>query len=107
MTIISRFYLIVSILFSSLQTEIVYGQDINVKLGFVDSIQSSILKEKRKIIMRLPDDYDTSKKTYSVLYLLDGNSNSLLETVSVINKLGSDENIPKTIVVAIINTDRD
>jgi predicted alpha/beta superfamily hydrolase len=41
------------------------------------------------------------------LYLLDGNSNSLLETVSVLNKLGSDESIPKMIVVAIGNTDRD
>ena len=88
-------------------TEIVYSQDINVKLGFADSIQSTILKEKRKIIIRLPDDYDTSKKMYPVLYLLDGNSNSVLETVSAMNKLGSDENIPKMIVVAIGNTDRD
>ena len=107
MKIISRFYLIISILFSLFKTGIVYGQDINVKLGFADSIQSSILKEKRKIIIRLPDDYDTSKKTYPVLYLLDGDSNSLLETVSAMNKLGWDENIPKMIVVAIANTDRD
>ncbi len=107
MKMISRFYLTISILFSLLKTGIVYGQDINVKLGFADSIQSSILKEKRKIIIRLPDDYDTSKKTYPVLYLLDGNNNSLLGTVSSMNKLGSDENTPKMIVVAIVNTNRD
>ena len=107
MKIISRFCLVISILFSSLKTGIVYGQDINVKLGFADSIQSSILKEKRKIIIRLPNDYDTSKKTYPVLYLLDGDDNSLLHTVSAMNKLGRDENIPKMIVVAIGNTDRD
>src|SRR5262245_40868136 len=107
MEIISRFVLIISIAFSLLKTGIAYGQDVNVKLGFADSIQSSILKENRKILIRLPDDYDTSKKTYPVLYLLDGNSNSLLETVSAINKLGSDENIPKMIVIAIGNTDRD
>jgi predicted alpha/beta superfamily hydrolase len=107
MKIISRVYLAISILFGSLKTGIVYGQDINVKLGFADSIQSSILKEKRKIIIRLPDDYDTSKKTYPVLYLLDGDGKSLLHTVSVINKLGQDENIPNLIVVAIGNTDRD
>jgi len=107
MNIDSGFYLIISIVFSLLKTGIVYGQDINAKLGFADSIQSSILKEKRKIIIRLPDDYDTSKKTYPVLYLLDGNSNSLLETVSAINKLDLDENIPKMIVIAIGNTDRD
>ena len=90
-----------------LKTGIVYGQDVNVKLGFADSIQSSILKEKRKIIIHLPDDYDTSKETYPVLYLVDGDSNSLLETVAAMNKLGWDENIPKMIVVAIGNTDRD
>jgi predicted alpha/beta superfamily hydrolase len=107
MKIISGFNLIISIFFSFLMTGIVYGQDVNVKLGFADSIQSSILKEKRKIIIRLPDDYDTSKKTYPVLYLLDGNSNGLLETVSAMNKLELDENIPKMIVIAIGNTDRD
>jgi predicted alpha/beta superfamily hydrolase len=107
MKTISKFYLAISILFSSLTTEIVHGQDINVKLGFADSIQSLILKENRKIIIRLPGEYDTSKKTYAVLYLLDGNNNNLLETVSSMNKLGSDENIPKMIVVAIENTDRD
>jgi len=107
MKINSKFYLVISILFVSLKTEIVHGQDINVKLGFADSIQSPILKENRKIIISLPDEYDTSKKTYPVLYLLDGNINSLLETVSTMNKLGLDENIPKMIVVAIGNTDRD
>ena len=104
---ISRYYLIIFILFSLLKTGVIYGQDLNLKLGSIDSIQSSILKEKRKIIIRLPGDYDTSKKMYPVLYLLDGNNNSLLGTVSTMNKLGSDENIPQMIVVAIVNTDRD
>jgi predicted alpha/beta superfamily hydrolase len=107
MKIVSKFYLTISILLSLLKTGIIYGQDIAVKLGFADSIQSSILKEKRKIIIRLPDDYDTSKKTYPALYLLDGDNNSLFEAVSTLNKLGRDENIPKMIVVAIANTDRD
>ena len=65
MKIISRFFLAISILFSSLKGGIVYAQDIHVKLGFADSIQSSILKEKRNIIIRLPEDYDTSKKNVS------------------------------------------
>jgi predicted alpha/beta superfamily hydrolase len=107
MKIISTFYVVISILFGLLKTGIVYSQDIDVKLGFADSIQSPTLKENRKIIIRLPEGYDTSKKTYPVLYLLDGNNSSLLETVSAINKLGSDENIPQMIVVAIGNTDRD
>ena len=107
MKISSKFYLVISILFSSLRPGIVYGQEINVKLGFADSIRSAILKENRKIIIRLPDEYDTSKRTYPVLYLLDGNNSNLIETVSAMNKLGSDVNIPKMIVVAIGNTDRD
>ena len=41
------------------------------------------------------------------MYLLDGNSNSVLEAVSAINKLAADGNIPKLIIVAIGNTDRD
>lgn len=104
---ISRYYLIIFIFFCLLKTGVIYGQDLNLKLGSVDSIQSSILKEKRIIIIRLPGDYDTSKKMYPVLYLLDGGSNSLVETVSTMTELGYDENIPQIIVVAIVNTDRD
>ncbi len=68
----------------------IYGQDINIKLGFTDSIQSAILKENRQVIIHLPDDYDTSKKMYPVLYLLDGSSSSVLEAVSAMNKLRGD-----------------
>jgi len=104
---ISRYYLIIFILFGLLKTGVIYGQDINIKLGFTDSIQSAILKENRQIIIHLPDDYDTSIKMYPVLYLLDGGINSVLEGVSAMNKLRGDKFIPEMIVVAIVNTDRD
>ncbi len=104
---ISRYYLIIFILFGLLKTGVIYGQDINIKLGFTDSIQSAILKENRQIIIHLPDDYDTSRKMYPVLYLLDGGSSSVLEAVSAMNKLRGDKFIPEMIVVAISNTDRD
>lgn len=104
---ISRYYLIIFILFGLLKTGVIYGQDINIKLGFTDSIQSAILKENRQIIIHLPDDYDTSKKMYPVFYLLDGSGSSVLEAVSAMNKLRGDKFIPEMIVVAIINNDRD
>jgi uncharacterized protein len=60
------------ILFAVLRTTVVAGQPINTRLGVRDSLQSSILKENRKFITHLPQGYDSSRNTYTVLYLLDG-----------------------------------
>jgi predicted alpha/beta superfamily hydrolase len=57
-----------------IKSGVIYGQDINIKIGFRDSIKSEILHENRKILIHLPDDYDTSKKLYPVLYLLGWHS---------------------------------
>jgi uncharacterized protein len=85
----------------------IYGQDINIKIGFRDSIESGILHENRKILIHLPADYDTSNKSYSVLYLLDGTPDLLLETESDMIRLHDRENISDIIIVGIENTDRD
>ena len=84
--------------------ELTYGQDINIKIGFRDSIKSNILHETRKILIHLPDGYDTSKQSYTVLYRLDGSSNSLFGTVAVANRM---TDIQKIIIVAIENVNRD
>lgn len=81
-----------------------YGQDINIKIGFRDSIRSEILHETRKILIHLPDGYDTSKQSYTVLYRLDGSPNSLFGTVAVANRM---TDIQKIIIVAIENVNRD
>lgn len=81
-----------------------YGQDINIKIGFSDSIRSEILHETRKILIHLPDGYDTSKQSYTVLYRLDGSPNSLFGTVAVANRM---TDIQKIIIVAIENVNRD
>ncbi|MFC2096274.1 alpha/beta hydrolase [Bacteroidota bacterium] len=83
------------------------AQDINVKIGHVDSLRSEILKENRKIIVHLPDSYNESNDKYPVLYRLDGDADLMLETVSTVNRLiYSDEVAPEMIIVAIENTNR-
>ncbi len=88
-----------------LSTTILFGQDINV--GFKKSIESKVLNENRKLIINLPKDYNTTDKTYPVIYRLDGDLDLFIETVSVINRLiYSEELIPEMIVVMIENTNR-
>ncbi|RLD82988.1 MAG: hypothetical protein DRJ10_04420, partial [Bacteroidetes bacterium] len=82
-----------------------FGQEINI--GFQDSIESTILNETRKIIIKLPQDYYQSDKYYPVIYRLDGDRDLFIETVGVINRLAyTEELIPDMIVVMIENTNR-
>ncbi|MBS2209830.1 alpha/beta hydrolase [Carboxylicivirga mesophila] len=88
-----------------LSTAISSGQAI--KIGFKDSIQSNVLNETRKFIVKLPRDYNNSDKSYPVLYRLDGDLDTYTETVGTINRLvHMDELIPDMIVVMIENTNR-
>lgn len=95
--------LIFYILFSLLITSVNFGQSININLGVRDSIQSSILKENRRFIIHLPQEYDTSRKTYTVLYLLDGSEQRLMFFYSLMKFYFNQD----LIIVAIQNTDRD
>jgi len=81
----------------------IYCQQINIQIGSRDSIYSTILKETRKFIVHLPKEYDTSKKSYPVLYLLDGSQNWLLFNISLANYYFNED----MIIVSIENTDRD
>ncbi len=88
-----------------LSTTILLGQDI--KIGFKDSVESNVLKETRKFIVKLPRDYNDSDKSYPVLYRLDGDIYLLTETAGTINRLVyMDESIPDMIVIMIENTNR-
>jgi predicted alpha/beta superfamily hydrolase len=97
-------YLLVVAFFSLTRSGLTYGQDINIKIGFRDSIKSQILHETRKILIHLPDGYDTSKQSYTVLYRLDGSPTALFGTVAVANRMAD---IQKIIIVAIENVNRD
>jgi len=70
------------------------------------SIQSRILKEARKILISLPDDYRETDDQYPVLYVLDASSNFRV-TLETVRYLDSYAFLPKMIVVGIRNSDRE
>jgi len=84
----------------------VLAQDVTVKLGVERTIHSTPLNEDRKVLVHLPASYDTSSKSYPVLYLLDGSPAFLMEMVAITNRLRNNRNAPEMIIVAIVNVDR-
>jgi predicted alpha/beta superfamily hydrolase len=85
---------------------LVFAQDVSVKVGVARTMHSTLLNEDRKVLVHLPASYDTSGKSYPVLYLLDGTPEFLLEMISITNRLRNDRNAPEMIIVAIENGDR-
>jgi hypothetical protein len=97
--------LLLSCLLLVISTTTLVGQEINI--GFHDSIESSILNEKRRLMISLPKDYYNSGNSYSVLYRLDGDLDLFIETVGAVNRLVYvEELMPDMIVVMIENTNR-
>ncbi|WP_316751682.1 alpha/beta hydrolase-fold protein [Pedobacter gandavensis] len=84
-------------------------KDNKITIGTIDSIQSKILNEQRKIWVYVPDSWTPdSKQRYPVLYLLDG-ADHFSSVVGIIQHLsqGIGNTIcPEMIVVGIPNTDR-
>lgn len=74
-----------------------------IVIGQVDSLYSEILQEQREIWISLPDNMDKTKQ-YPVIYLLDGSIHFQVVT-GMLNQL-SKWQMPESIVVGIINTDR-
>ncbi|MGZ3753059.1 MAG: alpha/beta hydrolase-fold protein [Mucilaginibacter sp.] len=75
--------------------------------GKRDSINSPILKEKRIIQVVLPEKYKPgSADKYDVLYVLDGDWNTKVIS-EVQHFIESEAHMPPTIIVGILNIDRD
>ena len=81
-------------------------------IGTRDSIQSTVLKEKRRYLVYTPPSYsDTTfaQQRYPVLYLLDGDAH-FHSVTGLVQILGTGINgtyaVPEMLVVAIPNTDR-
>ena len=66
-----------------------------------NTASSTILKKSVKLLVRLPDDYEISKKTYPVLYFLNGMDKTVEEIATMSHKLQADKNTPEMIVVGI------
>ena len=97
-----RNYLLLFVFIGLINSTIGYSQDVNFKIGVKDSIQSKILDENRQLIINLPKDYETSTKSFPILYVLDGNERGLLKAIEATNELKAE-----LIMVGIPNTDRD
>jgi predicted alpha/beta superfamily hydrolase len=101
-TILSMLALVFSI--------IIYAQaDNKITIGTIDSVQSTILNEKRKIWVYVPNNASqaaSSRPKYPVVYLLDGNR-FFISTVGMIQQLNGADVLPEMIVVGILNTIRE
>lgn len=100
-----NYIVILSYCFLSLYFSI-YGQN-DVVIGKIDSIQSDILSENRKLMIYVPFDSSNSK-TYPVVYLLDGDAHftSVVGMIEQLSQINGNTITPEMIVVAIPNTNR-
>ena len=69
------------------------------------TLKSAVLGEERVVLVRTPVGYETSKETYPVLYMTDGDAH-MGHTASTIEFLTRNGRIPDLIVVGVTNTDR-
>jgi len=65
-----RIYVLFFVIIGFLKSGIGYSQDVNVKIGIKDNLQSKILNENRKLIVSLPKDYELANETYPVLFFV-------------------------------------
>ena len=75
--------------------------------GHSRTLWSTTLQEQRRVIVSLPQHYEQSKRSYPVLFLLDGDE-QFLHVAGILQFLASSwiERMPEMILVAIVNTDR-
>src|SRR6187397_1678705 len=85
--------------------------DNKIVIGKVDSVYSSILKEKRKVWVYTPNMKTGEQipgKRYPVVYLLDGDGHfeSVVGMIQQLSQVNGNTVCPEMIVVGIPNTDR-
>lgn len=101
--------LILSVLTAFFSICVLAQKDNKVTIGAIDSIQSKILNEQRKIWISVPDSWNVdSKQRYPVLYLLDGDAHfhSVVGMIRHLSQVNGNTICPEMIVVGIPNTDR-
>ncbi|HEY2583649.1 MAG TPA: alpha/beta hydrolase-fold protein [Mucilaginibacter sp.] len=76
--------------------------DNRIVIGTIDTVNSSILKEKRIIYVHVPDG--DKKEHYPVLYVLDGEDH-FQSAVAIVEQISGI--IPNMVIVGITNTDRE
>lgn len=88
--------------------------DNRITIGTIDSLQSNILNEKRKIWVYVPNsgahpNAPQAKQKYPVVYLLDGNVhfNGMVGMIQQLSQANGNTACPEMIVVGIPNTIRE
>lgn len=96
-----------------LSTDNIISQIVNNKIiiGTIDSLDSKILNEERKILVHIPNSYYSDlfkNQKYPVVYLLDGESHftSVVGLIDQLSQLNANTICPDMIVVGICNTNR-
>lgn len=77
-------------------------KDNKIVIGTIDTVYSNILKEKRTILVHIPDG--DKNQRYPVLYILDGESH-FQSAVAIVQQMAGV--IPDMIVIGITNTIRE
>lgn len=90
----------------ALSVHTVFAQFVYTKSSLSDfTVESKILKEKSKVLVCLPDDYDKSAERYPVVYVLDGEY-YLSFTAEALSLLTQSGLAPTCIVVGITTNNR-
>lgn len=74
-----------------------------IVIGTIDSLYSEVLQEQRELWIHIPENFDSTKQ-YPVLYLLDAPAH--FYAVAGMLKRLTPLQMPESIVIGIINTDR-
>jgi predicted alpha/beta superfamily hydrolase len=86
------------------------GTEKTFTLGVIEELNSTLLGEKRKLNIYLPEGYSKNDTTkYAVVYLLDGGADEDFIHVTGLfqfNNFSWINRVPKSIVVGLCNTDR-
>jgi predicted alpha/beta superfamily hydrolase len=80
----------------------------NIVIGKIDSVQSNILGENRKIWVYVPDGAVNNAARFPVVYVLDGDGHfsSVVGVTQQLSTINGNTMCPKMIIVGISNTDR-
>ena len=70
------------------------------------NLSSQVLGEDRSLWIYLPDSYEESRESYPVFYLLDGDIH-FHHVTGIVEVLSKFAHMPKMIVVAVVNVDRE
>jgi predicted alpha/beta superfamily hydrolase len=84
------------------------SESAKIDIGTIDSLDSKILNEQRKVWIYVPSSAKNSKTRYPVIYLLDGDGHfyDLVAMTHQLSSVNGNTRCPEMIVVGIPNTDR-